>query len=443
MNDITTTTNARTNGTFQAIIEIFDADGTEIFATSEFPGECLHAHGTESSAQKCADWEAARRRKDDGSHWADQIAGVKRPTRRSQKPRPIFTTFASPDGETVSEDEAASSHEYVPMPELTSLWHAVTEGAKKRPAANLMFIGPSGSGKTDGARYLAALVGLPFTKVDAASMTDPEAWFGQRDLTAEDGTAVTEYTPSSFVTALQKPGVILLDEITRVRDEHRNILLPILDTTREVSNPLNGETVKRHPQCFIIMAGNVGLEFTGTNSVDPAFMTRALVVEFEYIDNAIETRVVVQATGVEEKYAKVLVRFASESRAKAAIDPEFAPISTRELIAAGTLIADGLDKDLAVKTAIINGVSAEGGEASVRTELQSIWNGVRVIEETAAESTGRAPTSAAASSSWTCPVHHKVKTVPAGVSSKTGRPYREFKACPEYGCENTANSTQR
>ena len=36
--------------------------------------------------------------------------------------------------------------------------------------------------------------------------------------------------------------------------------------------------------------------------------------------------------------------------------------------------------------------------------------------------------------SWTCPVHHKVKVVPAGVSAKTGKPYDAFMACSEPYC---------
>lgn len=36
---------------------------------------------------------------------------------------------------------------------------------------------------------------------------------------------------------------------------------------------------------------------------------------------------------------------------------------------------------------------------------------------------------------WVCPVHHKVKTVPAGVSKKTGNSYDAFLACPEPGCD--------
>lgn len=35
-----------------------------------------------------------------------------------------------------------------------------------------------------------------------------------------------------------------------------------------------------------------------------------------------------------------------------------------------------------------------------------------------------------------CPVHHVPwKTVPAGISKKSGKPYEAFLACPERGCD--------
>lgn len=44
-----------------------------------------------------------------------------------------------------------------------------------------------------------------------------------------------------------------------------------------------------------------------------------------------------------------------------------------------------------------------------------------------------------------CPVHRlSWRTVPAGVSKKTGRPYSAFQVCPESGCdERPADSARR
>ena len=35
---------------------------------------------------------------------------------------------------------------------------------------------------------------------------------------------------------------------------------------------------------------------------------------------------------------------------------------------------------------------------------------------------------------WTCPLHRQSKTIPAGISKKSGRPYGSFAACPVPEC---------
>lgn len=345
--------------------------------------------------------------------------------------------FAKPETtEDEAEEPKETSHDYVPNPELIALWKTIVNNTLNNgaPPANLVFFGPSGSGKTEGAKHLAELSDLPFLKVDAASMTDPESWFGTREIITEGGVPVTKYVPSALVQHVQKPGVTFIDEVTRVDDQHRNVLLPLTDGTGRVTNPLTGEQVVRHPHNFIIMAGNRGLQFTGTSAVDPAFTTRALTVEFDYIGEAAEQKVAIEETGCDDTTALVFSKFATETRNKARNDPDFPPISTREVIAACRLAAGGMNRDLAAKFAILNAASAEGGSASIRQELQNIWNGVRM---TKAEVDDQEKVKAALGVGWVCPTHGKVKTVPAGVSARTGAPFAAFKACPENFCDET------
>lgn len=267
---------------------------------------------------------------------------------------------------------------YVASPDLIAVYDAV-QAARDADghAMVLLFMGPSGSGKTKAAAHLASLAALPFTKVDGPSMTDPESWFGTREIIARDGVPVTIYRPSTFVDAIQQPGVLLIDEVNRVRDEHRNILLPLLDGTHQVTNPLNGEVVRKHPDCIIIMTGNRGLQFTGTYAVDPALMTRALTVGFGYLEANDEVPVAMAESGCDLETAKVFVRFANETRDRATTDPDLIPLSTREVIAACRLVARGLSPDLAARVAMIEGASEEGGIGGVRQRLESIWAGIR------------------------------------------------------------------
>jgi len=331
------------------------------------------------------------------------------------------------------------THEYIANPELVALWSSVVTNTLKRgaPPANLVFYGPSGSGKTEGARYLADAVNLPFTKVDAASMTDPESWFGTREVIIQEGQSVTKYVPSPLVGALQQAGVVFIDEGNRVDDEHRNVWLPLMDGTGRVTNPLSGEVIERHSQCFIIMAGNRGLQFTGTSAVDPAFTSRALVYEFEYLDQRSEAEVAVAASGCDAETALVFTRFAEESRAKARLDPDFNPISTREVIMACRLVAGGLTRDLAAKFAVINASSNEGGGASLRNELETIWGGVRVTKEEL-DLDGDDYTKAKTKAEWRCTDHPNF--VPTAVLDENGA--YMFHACDVPGCdENSAQAS--
>ena len=269
------------------------------------------------------------------------------------------------------------SGDYIQPAEVLATWAAVQKMSRAgMPAPNMVFLGPSGSGKSASARDLAERAGLAFTKVDAPSMTDPEAWFGTREIISQDGVPVTVYHESEFVRALRSPGLLLIDEFNRVTDAVRQILLPAFDDSRAVTNPITGETVVRHPECFVVMTGNVGLAFTGTYAVDPSLMTRALVSLFDYLAPEQETALVMGRTGVDEETARTFVRWASESRDVARQDEDFPPISTREVLAACALVAVGLPPRAAAYQAVINGSSADGGAESHRARLEMLWTGV-------------------------------------------------------------------
>jgi MoxR-like ATPase len=298
-----------------------------------------------------------------------------RASRQSSTPRGPRTQSAK---RATTRTVTAGSVSFIASPKLLNLFGAVEAAiADGNDADNVMFLGPSGCGKTTAAKFLAERLSLPFTHVDAAAMTDPESWFGTREVVAVDGVSVTTYHPSAFVEAIQKPGVLLIDEINRVRDEHRNIILPLTDGTRSVTNPLTGERVERHPQCIIIMSGNRGLQFTGTYAVDPALMTRAYVCGFTYLDPEAESQLVIDRWNVEPRVASTFVRLANETRARAAEDPDFIGVSTREVLQAAKLVRYGVSPDEAVAVAILELASDEGGSDSIRESIRKLWIGVR------------------------------------------------------------------
>lgn len=340
---------------------------------AEFTGKSSEPDGHSRECRQCQKEYRENRAKLKASGAVTPRASVARHP-ATPKPAPIANLKAHIVADLKVSDEAGA---FIQSPEVLSTFVAVQRIAKDGGIApNLLFKGPSGCGKTESARDLARRSDLPFIKVDASAIVDPEAWFGTREVVIEHGAPKTVYVPSAFVEALEQPCLLLIDEINRVADAVRNILIPLFDDTRQVTNPLTGQIVTRHPLCFIVMTGNVGLAFTGTYAIDPALLTRALTTNFSYLGEADERKVVAARTGVDEETARILVRFANDTRMKNKADEDFLPVSTREILAAAYLIAQGLDMTTAVRQSVINAASEEGGAESQRAQLEYLWKGI-------------------------------------------------------------------
>lgn len=291
-------------------------------------------------------------------------------------PEPVLTPLGQP--ESMSHD---IGHEYKADPKLVALWTSIVAANDAGEHLVLAMHGPQGSGKTDGAEFLAALAERPMVKIDAKSVIDAEAWFGTRG--AVEGS--TFYSPSEFVKAIQMRSVVYIDEYTRVSNEVRDVLNPLMDGTRTVLNPITGERIKVHPECIIVLGGNVGFKHTGTFDVDPATTSRLAVFNMGYPVPDLEQSILTEHAGISTDIAAKLVAFATEARG----NPTMPSVSTRELVQVAVLTRAGLDLGLAVEAKIIAGASDQGGETSSRARLTTLWGGYAnnetVAEEAASE----------------------------------------------------------
>ncbi len=273
--------------------------------------------------------------------------------------------------------KAVANNAYIVPDWLQRIWDAaLLRLAAKSGPVNLMFFGPHGSGKTEGAKALAG--DRRFVKVDCGSITDPQAIMGVNSIVVEQGVAVTYAAPSQFRNYIEQDDVvILLDEVNRIPDQLRNVLLPLLDGTQQVLNPLDGKTIKRGNN-IIVMTGNVGLRYTGTNAIDPAFLSRGPYIPFGYPDTLSEIKILVNKTGVSEQDAMLLVAFAEQVRAKAEIEPDWSPVSTRELLNTSEYMGYGLSMIEALNLFVLNAASREGGDSSVQNRMKVILGSVGV-----------------------------------------------------------------
>lgn len=219
-------------------------------------------------------------------------------------------------------------------------WELLARNLKK--LVNTILIGPTGTGKTELCLLACKRLGIPCTVYDMGSMHDPlSQMLGTHRL--KGGQSVFEY--ARFAEDVQKPGVILLDELSRAPLGTANILIPCLDSRRTLPVEMAGgeglRSVPVHPECMFIATANVGAEYTGTFSMDRALTGRFFPLEFEYMPEAEEAEVLKKRYSISASAASNIVSVAHTARNLFEKQEISCSVSTRETLAAAALVADG------------------------------------------------------------------------------------------------------
>lgn len=254
--------------------------------------------------------------------------------------------------------------------------HFIDLKRKARVVGNLLLTGPSGSGKTEGLRRLAAHKGLPFYKMDCATITTEEKWIGRREIDSSG----TRFEPSEHLKWLEgieyEPGIICYDEINRVHPSRHNVLIPILDGSQSLFVPDAGRYFIVHPDNIIVATANQGAAFGGTFQMDRAFRERfnyTMERGFPPIDE--EIKVLTTRTNVEPPKAKLMTEIADQTRRKWTTGDLESPVSTRTLIAAAYLVASGMSVVQAFTYTVLPLYKDDGGAQSERAMVKLIVSG--------------------------------------------------------------------
>jgi len=175
-----------------------------------------------------------------------------------------------------------------------------------------MLLGPTGVGKTELVKNIADSLGLPLTIFDMGTMSDPiMSLVGTHTITVVDGNTTSEFVASRFSEVIQKPGIILLDELSRAVVTANNLLFPCLDFRRELPMEYcfhNCETVKVHPECVFIATANVGSQYTGTHKLDRALLDRFVLIEVDPLNEEMTEQVITHyAKSVSKEKVKTIV----------------------------------------------------------------------------------------------------------------------------------------
>lgn len=252
-----------------------------------------------------------------------------------------------------------------------SKWNFLVRNILKHK--NTLLTGPTGTGKTDIVIRICKELNVPCRIYDMGAMMDPLTdLLGQHKL--KDGNSVFEY--SRFVEDIQKPGVILLDEISRAPFGSNNILFPCLDMRRtlpvDIAGVNDNREIKVHPECVFIATANIGSEYSGTSELDAALLNRFITLQVDYLPSEIEANVIKVNYNIDNDIVYDIVNFANDIRNKYINGVISKPISTRETLACAELISDGFTFEDSIKFSMCEKFQKYGDNPEYNTVIGAL-----------------------------------------------------------------------
>ena len=301
-------------------------------------------------------------------------------------PQPEPTWDEDPD---VPEEQKARRSLVIPRPGEDPLWWDDPVQAEfldhfiltRRALGNafrggLMIVGPAGSGKTEGVPHAIERINkahgtsIRMLKMDCATITDPQKWFGRREVDAKG----TRYERSDFIKAVEAGDVILLDEITRLHPHLHNPVMAFLDGSNAVHLSDLNVTVERNPETVFLATANMGVQYGGTHRMDWAMRERfPFTLERPWPPRQVEIDILVSHTNCDRDGAAELVGIAEKTRQMFESGDLRAPISTRILVHAAWLLASGMSEREALElTAVPLFDPDANGLAGTESERQRV-----------------------------------------------------------------------
>ena len=225
--------------------------------------------------------------------------------------------------------------------------------------------GPTGCGKTRFMEYMAWRLQRPLITVSCHD-----------DLTASDlvgrflvAGGETVWVDGPLARAVRAGGICYLDEIVEARKDTTVVIHPLADDRRVLPMEKVGELLEASPEFCMAISYNPGYQSV-LKDLKQSTRQRFVALEFDYPSAALETRIIVNETGIDEDMGSKLVKFAQMTRNLKGSGLEEGA-STRLLVHAAKLMASGVKPVTACRSSIAQALTDDEEMLTAVNELSA------------------------------------------------------------------------
>lgn len=227
----------------------------------------------------------------------------------------------------------------------------------------LLLKGPTGTGKSRFVEHMAARLERELITVSCHEETSAVDLVGRYLVQG----AETLWQDGPLTRAVRKGAILYLDEIAEARPDTLVVLHALTDHRRSLYLERRNEQLQAPPEFMLVASFNPGYQ-RGIKELKPSTRQRFLGLSFDYPAAAAEAEIVKAESGVSPGFADKLVSFATKVRTLVELGLS-ETVSTRLLVDAGQLIADGLPPRLACEVGIVEPLT---DEADTRAALRDL-----------------------------------------------------------------------
>ena len=270
--------------------------------------------------------------------------------------------LASPNGATPEADRVRPYYQTVGTEE------AVFKAAYRQGLA-LVLKGPTGCGKTRFVEAMAHDLGRPLITVACHDDLTTADLVGRFLLRGDE----TVWTDGPLTRAVREGAICYLDEVVEARQDTTVVLHPLADHRRQLPIERLGITLDAAPGFGLVVSYNPGYQSVLKDLKDST-RQRMVAIEFGFPPADVEEGIVAREAGVDGATAAELVRFGQAIR-RLETGGLREVASTRVLIAAARLIAEGLSMRDAARAAIAGPLTDDLAVGRALNEMAEVYLG--------------------------------------------------------------------